>query len=613
MKNNDYLCRQNYSFFMKHPVKKTLQDVPFPDLAHIFSLLCLFLWVLVSLLPQKAQAAEDPKMMARLYKQYMDEPSDRLYKRGHGFLEKGDLDAAMVCFTIVGNRYSPKMTKEEKRICAFALNNAGGIAQIRFNFSSAFSYFKKAMQAAEDPIYQSYNNIAGIYLFFKDYVNARNYLEQAFEVGLEQKDWVSLSNSLQNIMYLNWCIDSIGESSSYIKRYMRVQGMPHDIQYRSVSTIGQGMLALAQGNRLEALRHFLHYEEQIDSLQLVRNKDANSVHLYIASTYMQEGNYQKALEFLRQTETNAHAGGITDLLMQVYEYQMKCYRLMGNAEQERQVKFALMNLKDSINTAEEFGKIKNIEFFHEVDKYEKQVVKLNHDKNTRSIVALICIVVLVVVAMFLYVVVVQNRRLSKSNSDLFHRNEELVSLADSEKLLRKNYTKKLEGYVKRVDELEGQLGRSTPEELLMTQQAAQTDKEGVGKPHGNTISDESRIALVDRIYEQMDDVDFICQQDLTIERLAQAVGSNEKYVSQVINELMNKNFNTLLNEYRIREICKRLTDFAHYGNITNETIAEGVGFKSRSHFIRTFKKVTGLTPSQYQKIAKSEGVKTISS
>ena len=41
--------------------------------------------------------------------------------------------------------------------------------------------------------------------------------------------------------------------------------------------------------------------------------------------------------------------------------------------------------------------------------------------------------------------------------------------------------------------------------------------------------------------------------------------------------------------------------------MTNETIAEGVGFKSRSHFIRTFKMVTGLTPSQYQKIAKSEG------
>ena len=609
---------------MKYPLKKTLQDVPFPDLAHIFSLLCLFLLALALSVPREAHASEDSNQMGHLYKLYMNEPTEVLYKRGNGFLGKNDLDAAMVCFTIVGNRYSPKMTKEEKHICAFALNNAGGIAQIRFNFSSAFSYFKKAMQVAETPIYQSYNNIAGIYLFFKDYGNARNYLAQAFEVGLEQKDWVALNNSLQNIMYLNWCVDSVGESSTYIKRYMRAQGMPHDIQYRSISTIGQGMLALARGNRLEALRHFLHYEEQIKSLQIVHDEDAkslqivhdedaNSVHLYIASTYMQEGNYQKALEFLRQTETNARAGGITDLLMQVYEYQMKCYRLMGNAEQERHVKSVLMNLKDSINTAEEFGKIKNIEFFHEVDKYEKQVVKLNHDKNTRSIVALICIVVLVVVAMFLYVVVVQNRRLSKSNSDLFHRNEELVRLADSEKLLRKNYTKKLEGYVKRVVDLEGQLSRSTPEELLITQQAASTDKEGVGKPHGNTVSDESRIALMDRIYEQMDDVDFICQQDLTIERLAQAVGSNEKYVSQVINELMNKNFNTLLNEYRIREICKRLTDFAHYGNMTNETIAEGVGFKSRSHFIRTFKKMTGLTPSQYQKIAKSEGVKTMSS
>ena len=50
----------------------------------------------------------------------------------------------------------------------------------------------------------------------------------------------------------------------------------------------------------------------------------------------------------------------------------------------------------------------------------------------------------------------------------------------------------------------------------------------------------------------------------------------------------------------------RLTDFDTYGQMTNETIAEGLGYKSRSHFIRTFKKMTGLTPSQYQKIAREE-------
>ena len=70
-----------------------------------------------------------------------------------------------------------------------------------------------------------------------------------------------------------------------------------------------------------------------------------------------------------------------------------------------------------------------------------------------------------------------------------------------------------------------------------------------------------------------------------------------------------QNFNKFLvrnNEQRINEVCKRLVDTVNNGNKTNEAIAEEVGFKSRSHFIRTFKKITGLTPSQYQRMAKLE-------
>ena len=37
-----------------------------------------------------------------------------------------------------------------------------------------------------------------------------------------------------------------------------------------------------------------------------------------------------------------------------------------------------------------------------------------------------------------------------------------------------------------------------------------------------------------------------------------------------------------------------------------EAVAAEAGFKSRSHFIRTFKKITGLTPSQYQRMAKEK-------
>ena len=69
-----------------------------------------------------------------------DEPNPEFYKRWTGLsdetliemgreyiLENIMPDSALVCFTIITNRYSPKMNKEEKLRCASAFNNAGYI------------------------------------------------------------------------------------------------------------------------------------------------------------------------------------------------------------------------------------------------------------------------------------------------------------------------------------------------------------------------------------------------------------------------------------------------------------------------------------------------------
>jgi len=72
-----------------------------------------------------------------------------------------------------------------------------------------------------------------------------------------------------------------------------------------------------------------------------------------------------------------------------------------------------------------------------------------------------------------------------------------------------------------------------------------------------------------------------------------------------LTERFNKNFNQLLGEYRIREACRRFGDQENYGNLTVEAIGASVGFKSRSYFAAIFKKITGLTPTQYAKEAKN--------
>lgn len=104
----------------------------------------------------------------------------------------------------------------------------------------------------------------------------------------------------------------------------------------------------------------------------------------------------------------------------------------------------------------------------------------------------------------------------------------------------------------------------------------------------------------------MEDSNEFCDSEFSLERLAGRIGSNSRYVSQIINETYNKNFRTFVNEYRIKEARLRLMDTTQYGNYTIKAIAESVGYKSHTNFIDIFKKLTGITPHIYQKMAKED-------
>ena len=99
----------------------------------------------------------------------------------------------------------------------------------------------------------------------------------------------------------------------------------------------------------------------------------------------------------------------------------------------------------------------------------------------------------------------------------------------------------------------------------------------------------------------MNDMNMVSNPEFSLAMLADAVGSNTKYVSWTINETYGKNIKTVLNEARVREACRRLADREHYANQTMQALYESVGYTNSTSFIRAFKKVNGMTPSEYQR------------
>lgn len=113
--------------------------------------------------------------------------------------------------------------------------------------------------------------------------------------------------------------------------------------------------------------------------------------------------------------------------------------------------------------------------------------------------------------------------------------------------------------------------------------------------------EQSRI-LAAKAMEVISQTDVISDPDFSLSKLAELIDSNFKYVSMVINSTYNRNFKTLLNEYRIREACKRLVDTENYGNITIQGIFQSVGYTNATSFNRSFKKVTGMTLTEYLRL-----------
>ena len=107
----------------------------------------------------------------------------------------------------------------------------------------------------------------------------------------------------------------------------------------------------------------------------------------------------------------------------------------------------------------------------------------------------------------------------------------------------------------------------------------------------------------DKHYEKLLDVmsnqQIYQDPELNMSKLATITKLSKGYLSQIINQKEGKNFFDFVNSYRIKEVQERFSNPA-YEHFSIMAIALDAGFKSKSTFNSVFKKMTGVTPSQYR-------------
>jgi len=130
--------------------------------------------------------------------------------------------------------------------------------------------------------------------------------------------------------------------------------------------------------------------------------------------------------------------------------------------------------------------------------------------------------------------------------------------------------------------------RNSHESTFFNEKEKYKNKE-MGKETQGMISQKLSIII---------DKELFLNPNFSLEEAAKELNITKHLLSQYVNEILGISFSNLIKEYRIEKAKKLLQTEKIY---TIESLGYDSGFNSKSTFFTAFKKITGLTPAEYQK------------
>lgn len=131
--------------------------------------------------------------------------------------------------------------------------------------------------------------------------------------------------------------------------------------------------------------------------------------------------------------------------------------------------------------------------------------------------------------------------------------------------------------------------------MLRSQQWAKVKEVSVPVP----VPDSADRTIMEKIEQLMTEKKLYINSDLSLDMLAAELGLDRRHVSSAINACTRKNFYAYLNEYRVKEAIRIMSDVKNQ-NPTIDAVAFDSGFNDRRTFHRIFKQFTGLTPGAFK-------------
>lgn len=529
-----------------------------------------------------------------VYESYKDMHITQIKDKGVQYIKSNEPDSALACFTIVMSRYNKNMSDSDKLICSKAYNNAGYVYTLMHSdYATGYRNLLKSLEIAKSigddrQLSFIYINIGNIYIYFNDMQNAANYYMMAYRAAVEAQEWEIAALAVDNILLTMRTTLTSKEMLAIIDSFTSLD-IPHDEMWSFTHDVC-GITKDYLGGTVSSGNLTARIDSIIESGN-VPGRYAYNLKFLKFEILLADGKHGNVLRELK--EMIGHNGSTTGDMAVIYKSISEVYDLMGYTDSARAYRYMCLEIQDSVMRQQNYAAIRDMHSSYDLEKFEKNIKDIETKRRNLLNIILLGSVWVAAMSVFITLLIRKNRRLREALTVIYNRNNTQTSAPET----KPTPTDNTDAIASAVDP------DNVSEEKIIPEIACPS----AADPQQKVMLDrETREQIAKEILDVMQDTEAIGKCEFTVRKLAERIGTKERYVSYVINECFNKNFNALLNEYRIAEAKRILGDAETAKRTTIEWIATSLGFKSRSHFAALFKKETGLTPREYRQIAEQE-------
>ncbi len=152
--------------------------------------------------------------------------------------------------------------------------------------------------------------------------------------------------------------------------------------------------------------------------------------------------------------------------------------------------------------------------------------------------------------------------------------------------------------LEKENKMQLEIGRQS---ALLQEYLTDSTKTSLPQPEkyaSSSLTDEKKQDLFLRLETLLREEKVFTDNLLTKEKVAEMLGTNRTYLSQIINEQTKQTFTQFVNGFRTKEAVRSLSDPDNQTPL--KAISAELGFNSMTTFYSQFQAATGMTPAQYR-------------